>query len=223
LKELRVSVAESKVETPRPVIKRAGFVKLWSVSVMPLATYQRMYVASEQIQQIQLSKPLNTDRTGIRIGTELTLLQNRSAWRFGLSYTQMRRQTNYTLAKNTYTLNTSSNLNQPAISQQVEQVQEMTEWHLLGVRADRQYQLATVGKLRYYASLGTEGAIELTGRQPYLWGHASVGVQKILTPRVWISVEPTASYSLISRTATNGLFRVNPYNFGVKISLGIMP
>ncbi|MFN8347112.1 MAG: hypothetical protein U0X91_19075 [Spirosomataceae bacterium] len=223
LKELPVSVAESKVETPRPVLKRAGFVKLWSVSVMPLATYQRMYIASEQIQQIQLSEPLNSGRTGMRIGTELTLLRDRSAWRFGLSYTQMRRQTNYTLGKNTYTLNTSSNLNEPAISQQVEQVRETAEWHLLGVRADRQYQLATVGKLRYYVSLGTEGAVELTGRQPYLWGHASVGVQKLLTPHVWMSVEPTASYSLISRTATNGLLRVNPYNFGVKISLGIMP
>lgn len=226
LKELSVLSKDAEVKTPRLASKRNDFVKLWSISIMPLATYQRMYVlpeANEQIQQIHSQQPLNINRTGVRLGSELTLLKERSAWRFGLSYTQMRQQTAYTLAKNSYTLSTVAHLSQPLVSQQTEQVSEMTEWHLLGIRADRQYQLASNGRQRYFVSLGTEGAVELSSRQPYVWGHLSIGMQKLLTPRVWMSVEPTASYSLVSKTMTNGLLRVNPYNFGVKVSLGILP
>lgn len=226
LKELPVLSKNAEVKTPRLASKRSDFVKLWSVSVMPLATYQRMYVvpeANEQIQQIHSQQSLNANRTGIRLGSELTLLKERSAWRFGLSFTQMRQQTEYTLAKNSYTLSTVPNLNQPSVSQQTEQVNEMTEWQLLGIRADRQYQLTSNGRQGYFVSLGTEGAVELASHQPYVWGHLSVGMTKVLTPRVWMSVEPTASYSLVSKTTTNGLLRVNPYNFGVKVSLGILP
>jgi hypothetical protein len=226
LKELPVLSNDTEVKTPRLVSKRSDFVKLWSVSIMPLATYQRMYVvpeANEQIRQIHSQQSLNANRTGIRLGSELTLLRERSAWRFGLSFTQMRQQTEYTLAKNSYTLSTAANLSQPSVSQQTEQVNEVSKWNLLGIRADRQYQLNSNGRQRYFVSLGTEGALELSSRQPYVWGHLSVGMQKLLTPRVWMSVEPTASYSLVSKTTTNGLLRVNPYNFGVKISLGILP
>ena len=226
LKDLPVLSKATEVKTPQSALKRSGFVKFWSVSIMPLATYQRMYVVPEtnvQIQQIHSQQSLNANRTGIRLGSELTLLKDRAAWRFGVSFTQMRQQTEYTLAKNSYTLSTVANLSQPSVSQQTEQVNEMTEWHLLGIRGDRQYQLTSNGRQRYFVSLGTEGAVELSSRQPYVWGHISVGMQKLLTPRVWISVEPTASYSLVSKTTTNGLLRVNPYNFGVKVSLGILP
>jgi len=226
LKDLPVLSKATEVKTPQSALKRSGFVKFWSVSIMPLATYQRMYVVPEtnvQIQQIHSQQSLNANRTGIRLGSELTLLKDRAAWRFGVSFTQMRQQTEYTLAKNSYTLSTVANLSQPSVSQQTEQVNEMTEWHLLGIRGDRQYQLTSNGRQRYFVSLGTEGAVELSSRQPYVWGHISVGMQKLLTPRVWMSVEPTASYSLVSKTTTNGLLRVNPYNFGVKVSLGILP
>ena len=135
----------------------------------------------------------------------------------------MRQQTEYTLSKNSYTLSTIANLSQPSISQQTEQVNQMTQWQLLGIRADRQYQLTSNGRQRYFVSLGTEGAVEVSSRQPYVWGHFSVGMQKLVTPRVWMSVEPTASYSLVSKTTTDGLLRMNPYNFGIKVSLGILP
>jgi hypothetical protein len=226
LKELPVLSKDAEVKTPRLASKRSDFVKLWSISVMPLATYQRMYVlpeANEQIQQIHAQQSLNANRTGIHLGSELTLLKERTAWRFGLSYTQMQQQTAYTLARNSYTLSTVANFSQPSVSQQTEQVNEVTQWHLLGLRADRQYQLTSNGRQRFFVSLGTEAAVELSSRQPYVWGHVSVGMQKLLTPRVWMTVEPTASYSLVSKTTTNGLLRVNPYNFGVKISLGILP
>lgn len=226
-----MKVLPSRVATPQVDVlaqpkKVAGSLKLWSVSVMPLATYQRMYIlpeANDRINTIHGSQSLNGHRTGLRIGTELTLLRDRSSWRFGLSFTQMRQRLQYSLSTNQYTLSTAANAEKPMVSQQTAQTEEVNRWHLLGLRADRQYQLATNGRQRYFVSLGTEGAIDLAGRQPYLWGHLSVGVQKLLTPRVWMSVEPTASYSLISRTANNGLFRVNPYNFGVKVSLGLMP
>lgn len=226
LKELPVVSHIVQVKTPILASKRSDFVKLWSASIMPLATYQRMYVlpeANEQIQQIHSQQPLNVNRTGVRVGSELTLLKERSAWRFGVSYTQMRQQTKYTLSKNSYTLSTIANLSQPSVSQQTEQVNQMTQWHLLGIRADRQYQLTSNGRQRYFVSLGTEGSVELSSRQPYVWGHFSVGMQKLVTPRVWMSVEPTASYSLVSKTTTDGLLRMNPYNFGIKVSLGILP
>ncbi len=204
--------------------KAASAIQLWSISVMPLATYQRMYVlpeATDQIQQIHSDHTLNSSRTGLRIGTELTLLHDRSAWRFGLSYTQMRQRMHYTLGTNEYKLNTLTP--QPTVSRQTEQAEETSEWHLVGIRADRQYQLAANGRQRYFVSLGTEAAVEISGRQPYVWGHISVGMQKLLTPRVWMTVEPTASYSVLSKTTANGLLRVNPYNFGLKVSLGMMP
>lgn len=226
MKELPSIVGTPEVPVLAQPKRLAGSIKLWSVSVMPLATYQRMYVVpegSEQINKIHEQQALNGHRTGVRIGTELTLLRDRSAWRFGLSYTQMRQRLQYTVSTNQYTLTTPKNASQPTVSQEIAQAEEVNEWHLVGFRADRQYQLASNGRQRYFVSVGTEGAVDLTGRQPYLWGHFSVGIQKLLTPRVWLAVEPTASYSLISRTTTNGLLRVNPYNFGVKMSLGLMP
>lgn len=226
MKELPGMAAAPEVRVLTPNQKVGGTLKLWSVSVMPLATYQRMYVlpeANDRINTIHEQQSLNNHRTGLRIGTELTLLRDRSAWRFGLSFTQMRQRLIYSLSTNRYTLSTSANAGQPMVSQQTAQAEEVNEWQLLGLRADRQYQWATNGRQRYFVSVGTEGAVDLAGRQPYLWGHLSVGVQKLLTPHVWMSVEPTASYSLISRTAPNGLLRVNPYNFGVKVSLGRMP
>lgn len=206
--------------------RSAGALKLWSVSVMPLATYQRMYVlpeANDRINRIHGQQSLNGHRTGLRVGTELTLLRDRSAWRFGVGFTQMRQRLIYSLSTDHYTLSTSANPGQPTVSQQTAQAEEVNEWHLLGIRADRQYQWATNGRQRYFVSIGTEGAVDLAGRQPYLWGHLSAGVQKLLTPHVWMSVEPTASYSLIGRTAPNGLLRINPYNFGVKVSVGMIP
>ncbi|WP_428659592.1 hypothetical protein [Runella sp.] len=226
MKELPSIVGTPEVPVLAQPKRAAGSIKLWSVSVMPLATYQRMYVvpeATEQINKIHEQQALNGHRTGVRIGTELTFMRDRTAWRFGMSYTQMRQRLQYSVSTNQYTLTTPSNAAQPMVNQQIAQAEEVNEWHLVGFRADRQYQLVSNGRQRYFVSVGTEGAVDLAGRQPYLWGHLSVGIQKLLTPRVWLSVEPTASYSLISRTTTNGLLRVNPYNFGVKVSLGLMP
>lgn len=226
MKALPSRIATPQVDVLAQPKKVAGSLKLWSVSVMPLATYQRTYIlpeANDRVNTIHGQQSLNGQRTGLRIGTELTLLRDRSSWRFGLSFTQMRQRLIYSLSTNQYTLSTAVNAGKPMVSQQTAQAEEVNEWQLLGLRADRQYQFATNGRQRYFVSLGTEGAVDLAGRQPYLWGHLSVGVQKLLTPCVWMSVEPTASYSLISRTANNGLFRVNPYNFGVKVSMGLMP
>ncbi|AXE17281.1 hypothetical protein DR864_05805 [Runella rosea] len=224
IKAPTVILGSSQVNVLQSPVKSTSAIRLWSISVMPLATYQRMYVlpeATAQIQQIHSEHPLNGSRTGLRIGTELTLLHDRSAWRVGLSYTQMRQRMQYTLSTNEYKLSTLTP--QPTVSWQTEQAEEMSEWHLVGIRADRQYQLAANGRQRYFVSLGTEAAIEMDRRQPYVWGHISVGMQKLLTPRVWMTVEPTASYSVLSKTTANGLLRVNPYNFGLKVSLGMMP
>ncbi|WP_158549950.1 hypothetical protein [Runella aurantiaca] len=224
MKALTVISGSPQVNVLQSPVKSTSAIKLWSISVMPLATYQRMYVlpeATAQIQQIHSEHPLNGSRTGLRIGTELTLLHDRSAWRLGLSYTQMRQRMQYTLSTNEYKLSTLTP--QPTVSWQTEQAEEMREWHLAGIRADRQYQLAANGRQRYFVSFGTEAAMEMAEWQPYVWGHISVGMQKLLTPRVWMTVEPTASYSVLSKTTANGLLRVNPYNFGLKVSLGIMP
>lgn len=199
---------------------------LWSVSVMPLATYQRMYIlpeASGKIEQVYAGEALNGSRTGLKIGTELTLLRNHSAWRVGLSYTQMRQQTAYALATNEYTLRTNTTPNEPLVSRQIEEEVENKQLHLLGIRIDKQFNWGVLSRKRYFVGLGAETAVDMLNAEPYVWGHASIGFQKILTPHLLMTFEPTASYSLLSKTTNSGLLKVNPYNFGLKISVGLMP
>ncbi|MFN3377888.1 MAG: hypothetical protein ACK41O_00450 [Runella zeae] len=221
--------SEVELKTPIAVPSKSQLPKslwLWSVSVMPLATYQRMYIlpeASGKIEQVYAGETLNGSRTGLKIGTELTLLRNHSAWRVGLSYTQMRQRTAYAVATNEYTLSTNTTPNKPLVSRQIEEEVENKQLHLLGIRVDKQFNWGLLSNKRYFIGLGAETAVDMLNAEPYVWGHASIGFQKILTPHLLMTVEPTASYSIISKTTTSGLLKVNPYNFGLKISLGLMP
>lgn len=224
-------IENSPVELKTPIVvpSKSQLPKslwLWSVSVMPLATYQRMYIlpeASGKIEQVYAGEALNGSRTGLKIGTELTLLRNHSAWRVGLSYTQMRQQTAYALTTNEYTLSTNATPNKPLVSRQIEEEVENKQLHLLGIRVDKQFNWGVLSRKRYFVGLGAETAVDMLNAEPYVWGHASIGFQKILTPHLLMTVEPTASYSVISKTTTSGLLKVNPYNFGLKISVGLMP
>ena len=218
-----------ELQIPLAMLSKSQLPKslwLWSVSVMPLATYQRMYIlpeASGKIEQVYAGETLNGSRTGLKIGTELTLLRNHSAWRVGLSYTQMRQQTAYAVATNEYTLSTNTTPNKPLVSRQIEEEVENKQLHLLGIRVDKQFNWGLLSNKRYFIGLGAETAVDMLNAEPYVWGHASIGFQKILTPHLLMTVEPTASYSIISKTTTSGLLKVNPYNFGLKISVGLMP
>jgi hypothetical protein len=201
-------------------------IKQWSVGVMPLMTYQRVYLrpeANQQIQAIQPTDAFDVQRMGWRAEAHLSLRRTaHAAWRIGLSYTQMQQSTQYQLATGTYTLSTQ-NLPQPVIEAEMKQNTETTQWQLLGLRTDRQFFLPSRIFKTCFVSVGAEGAIDIQRGSSYLLGHLSVGVQRPVTPHLHLTVEPTASYSIIGRTNTNGLLNVNPYNVGIKLSLGIQP
>ena len=202
------------------------------VGVMPLYTYQRIDpVQNDEIwvKSITPQRTLSGQRAGIRLqaGVEWPLSQ-RISLRTSLIYNQLNQQINYTTPTNkpdsvrvemvdARTVRVVPYYNDKQMSRQ-------TNWHYVGAGADIVWHLGKLGSWQHHVTAGASTGAYLSqnkGQTQPLSGfiQASYGIERQLTPSVWLRIAPTVQYGLTTISDSEGLFRIRPYTYGLTIGL----
>ena len=202
------------------------------VGIMPLYTYQRIDpVQNDEIwvKSITPQRTLSGQRAGIRLqaGVEWPLSQ-RISLRTSLIYNQLNQQINYTTPTNkpdsirvemvdARTVRVVPYYNDKQMSRQ-------TNWHYVGVGADIVWHLGKLGSWQHHITAGASTGAYLSqnkGQTQPLSGfiQASYGIERQLTPSVWLRIAPTVQYGLTTISDSEGLFRIRPYTYGLTIGL----
>ena len=202
------------------------------VGIMPLYTYQRIDpIQNDEIwvKSITPQRTLSGQRAGIRLqaGVEWPLSQ-RISLRTSLIYNQLNQQINYTTPTNkpdsvrvemvdARTVRVVPYYNDKQMSRQ-------TNWHYVGVGADIVWHLGKLGSWQHHITAGASTGAYLSqnkGQTQPLSGfiQASYGIERQLTPSVWLRIAPTVQYGLTTISDSEGLFRIRPYTYGLTIGL----
>ncbi|MFZ4647603.1 MAG: hypothetical protein ACOYNP_17750 [Gemmataceae bacterium] len=203
------------------------------IGLMPLYTYHQITpVATDAVwvKNVRSQGALSGQRAGLRLqaGVEWPLSQRLSI-RTSLIYNQLNQQVSY---------NTPSDKPDSIRVERVDdktvrltpyysdtQVTRQAKWHYVGIGSDLVWQIGKLGAWRHYASAGASVGTYLTPEasqttQPLSgFVQAAYGVERPLTPSVWLRIAPTIQYGLSTISDSDGLFHIRPYTYGVTISL----
>lgn len=203
------------------------------MGIMPLYTYQRIDPVRTDdiwIKNLTTQHALSTRRAGLRIhaGVEWPVTR-RISLRAILIYNQLNQKVSFLTPAD-----------EPD-SVRVEQIDEktvrvnpyyhdkwvnrQTNWHYVGAGTDFVFHLGKFGGWRHYASLGATVGVYLTPdtyimtqpRSGFVQG--SYGIERPLTPSVWLRLAPTIQYSLTTISDADGMFFTRPYTYGLTIGL----
>lgn len=205
--------------------KKKSYPLEFTISATPFFTYQRqqaiLQASGKEIQNIQTYESFTRNRAGMNLNIGLSRqLSDRSNIRIGLSYTYMSQWADYEIAQDAFTLRRSSARSQDNIVRDGIAVKELERIKLLGLSVNKQYFLNPVGKVRYFASVGAEGMLNIANGNQHLFAITSIGMSYHLSNNQSLTIEPTASYDLVGGKDSNSLLKVNPYNLGIKLGLG---
>ncbi|QJW91437.1 hypothetical protein HNV11_19665 [Spirosoma taeanense] len=200
------------------------------VSVMPLYSYRNINpVATDEVYvgNIRQEKTFASGRTGWRtqIGVEWTLGRQLSL-RTGLTYGQMQQSLNYSVSPIAPDSARIELIDAQTVRvtpiRTTRPVAETTRYHYAGLNADLLWRLSAGGSWRPFVTAGaTVGGYVAPVWQPGGFVQASIGVERPLTSRLWLRVEPTVQYGWNPVSDKQNLFQIRPYTYGLTIGLGI--
>lgn len=203
------------------------------IGVMPLFTYQQIVpVATDAIwvKNVRSQTALSAQRAGLRLqaGIEWPLSQ-RVSLRTSLIYNQLNQQVSYATPTDKPDSIRVERVDDKTVQltpyYSDKQVTRQTNWHYVGIGSDLVVQIGKLGAWRHYASAGASVGTYLTPEasqttQPLSgFVQAAYGVERPLTPSVWLRIAPTVQYGLSTINDSDGLFHSRPYTYGVTISL----
>ncbi|MCY7358679.1 MAG: hypothetical protein LH609_14720 [Rudanella sp.] len=203
------------------------------VGVMPLFTYQQIDpVQTDEIwiKEVKTQHAFSTQRAGIRFqaGVEWPLSQ-RLSLRTSLIYNQLNQQVSYSIPTDRPDSVRVERVDEKTIRLipyfSDKQVTQQTNWHYVGAGADFVFHLGQLGAWRHYASAGVtvgtyvEQGVGLATQPLSGFMQGSYGVERQLTPSLWLRLAPTVQYGLTTVSNADGLFRVRPYTYGLTIGL----
>lgn len=203
------------------------------VGVMPLYTYQQINpIQGDEvwIKNVKTQRALSAQRSGIQFqaGVEWPLGKHLSL-RTSLIYSQLNQQVDYTTPSTKPDSIRVEVVDEKSVRiipyYNDKQVTQQINWHYVGAGADFVLHLGKIGAWRNYASVGASAGIYMAqgGQQKTQplpgFVQASYGLERQLTPSVWLRIAPTVQYGLSTLTDSDGLFRVRPYTYGLTIGL----
>ncbi len=203
------------------------------IGVMPLFTYQRIDPVQTDgtwIKEVKTQSAFSTQRAGIRFQAGIEWpISRRVSLRTSLIYSQLNQQVSYYTPTDRPDSVRVERVDEKTVRlipyYSDKKVTQQTNWHYVGAGADFVFHLGQLGAWRHYASAGAtvgtyvgQGAGQAT--QPlsgFIQG--SYGIERQLTPSLWLRLAPTVQYGLTTVSDADGLFRVRPYTYGLTIGL----
>jgi hypothetical protein len=202
------------------------------ISVMPMYSYYSVKPYSydnQLVKNVKLSNSLANSRLGLnfQLGAKWPISKKLSV-RTAFNYTQLNENLNYQaqsinpISYNTQVVDNNSIAVTPVY--QIKNLSSVTNWDMLGVGIDIQYQILQIKNTKHFISLGrdlnvilpSDGTKRLNG-----FVNLSYGINQKVGQGLVFTVEPTLNYSLRSQSDIHGLLNLQPYSMGLKFSLGI--
>jgi hypothetical protein len=197
------------------------------VGVMPLYTYQRIDPVQTDdvwITDVKTQSTFSTQRAGLRFqaGVEWPL-SRRISLRTSLIYSRLNQQINYSTPSDRPDSVRVERVDEKSVRlipyYSDKQLTQQINWHYVGAGADFVFHLGQLGAWRHYASVGATAGTYVglkAGQttQPlsgFIQG--AYGIERQLTPSLWLRIAPTVQYGLTTLTDADGLFMVRPSQF----------
>jgi hypothetical protein len=200
-----------------------------SMSITPIQTYRILTINNNAVQNVQTNKLFDSERNGWQFDLGITKPIGK-LWNFrtNLTYLRMRQWSEYQVGTNELILrntnfgNNNSNSSQDTFAELEVVGQTVTEsknLHMVGLKMDVQKFLKITPKNRYFLSTGTQLMYENSQKQGNMFLNVSAGFQHIVSQTTFITIEPTASYSLNNFNDSKSLLQANGYNLGLKMGV----
>lgn len=223
--------AVAAVSPKQPDVSRQKL--LIFASVMPLYAYQRINPIPNDdvwVKSVSTQKTLSAQRAGIRLQAGIELPVNRQfSVRTSLLYNQLSQSVSYTTPSDrpdsVRVERVDANTVRLTPYYKDKQVSQQTQWHYVGVGADFVWRVGSLGSWRHYATAGTSVGTYLSQQPVHIAApisgflQASYGIERQLTPVLWLRVAPTVQYGLNTVSDAEGLFRIRPYTYGLTIGI----
>jgi hypothetical protein len=200
-----------------------------SMNITPIQTYRILTINNHNVQNVQVNNLFDSERNGWQF--DLGIIKPiGKLWNFraNLSYLRMRQWSEYQIGTDELILRnnsgSSSNSNpSQGTSSELEvvgqSVIESKNLHMVGLKIDVQKFFKITAKNRYFISTGTQMMYENSQRQSNIFLNVSAGFQHIVSKTTFLTIEPTASYSLNNFNDSKSLLQANGYNLGLKMGV----
>ena len=192
-----------------------------SLSITPLQTYRILTVNNREVQNVQTNQLFDSERNGWQFDLGLVKPIGK-LWnlRTNLSYLKMRQWSEYQINTDEILLRNTNSIQRPNTIETVGQLYtESQTLQLVGLKMDVQKFFKITGKNQYFVSTGTQLMYESTQKQSHLFLNVSAGFQHVVGQNCFLTVEPTASYSLNNFNNSQSLIQANGYNLGLKVGV----
>ncbi|MDZ7899382.1 MAG: hypothetical protein U5N85_15325 [Arcicella sp.] len=198
-----------------------------SMSITPIQTYRILTINNNKVQKVQTNNLFDSERNGWQFDLGITKPIGK-LWNFrtNLSYLRMRQWSQYQVGTDELILrNTNYGSRNPSQNASAElevvgrTVTESKSLHMVGLKMDVQKFFKITPKNRYFLSTGTQLMYENSPKQSNLFLNVSAGFQHIVSQTTFITIEPTASYSLNNFNDSKSLLQANGYNLGLKMGV----
>ncbi len=199
-----------------------------TMSITPIQTYRILTINNHSVQNVQTSNLFDSERNGWQFDLGMIKPMGK-LWNFrsNLSYLRMRQWSEYKVGTNELILRNINNGNSiqgasTALEVVGQTVIESKNLHMIGLKMDVQKFFKITPKNRYFISTGTQLMYENTQKQSNLFLNISAGFQHIVSQTTFLTIEPTASYSLNNFNDSKSLLQANGYNLGLKMGVSFM-
>jgi hypothetical protein len=200
-----------------------------SMSITPIQTYRILTIQDQNVQNVQTNGLFDSERNGWQFDLGITKPIGK-LWNFrtSLSYLRMRQWSEYQVGTDELVLrntnygnyNNAPSQNAPAELEIVGQtVTESKMLHMVGLKMDVQKFIKITPKNRYFLSMGTQVMYENSQKQSNIFLNVSAGFQHVISNHTFLTIEPTASYSLNNFNDSRSLLQANGYNLGLKMGV----
>jgi hypothetical protein len=200
-----------------------------SMSITPIQTYRILTIKDQNVQNVQTNSIFDSERNGWQFDLGITKPIGK-LWNFrtNLSYLRMRQWSEYQVGTNELILrnnNFGSSNSNPSQDNSADlevvgqTVTESKMLHMVGLKMDVQRFIKITPKNRYFLSTGTQVMYENSQKQSNIFLNVSAGFQHVISNHTFLTIEPTASYSLNNFNDSRSLLQANGYNLGLKMGV----
>lgn len=200
-----------------------------SISITPLQTYRIVNIRQSpnqkmMIQNVETDRFISSERNGWQADINMVKpISNNWNFRGGVSWLSMHNWAKYQTGTDQIIYkpaNTLGNSLGVDILQNVgNTVYESQQLQMIGLKADVQKFFRISGRNRYFVSLGASALLALKDAEPKAFANFSLGLQHILSQKVFLTFEPTTSYSLTGLSDDEHLLSTNAYNVGLRVGV----
>lgn len=217
------------VTMPKREVKPVRRPTYLSMSITPIQTYRILTIQDQNVQKVQTNGLFDSERNGWQFDVGITKPIGK-LWNFRTSFTylEMSQWSEYKVSTDELILkndnvsngnNKSSQNSRTDLDVVGQTVTESKTLQMIGLKMDVQKFVKITTKNRYFLSAGTQMMYESSQKQGNLFLNISGGFQHVISNHAFLTIEPTASYSLTNLNDSGSLLQANGYNLGVKMGV----